>query len=291
MARSGWDVVLIVVAMSLQETGQASIPLLQADQSAAAVCGEKGFAVMLGDYLDAEGVVLWPGAQLAIGRQDALLLFPDLRAVPPLRWQALGAILAHDSSVGVTWGVAVELSHSQGLRTVFRRYVAAWRHSADRWNLAAFALTGPRTGGEVQTLFAVRRQPDLDAGRPFTPFVEADRAFASLAADSGAAVAFGRWASFDATMFRGDGILIRGPYDIGALVDGPAAWQWSPLAAGSSAAGDLGWTAGEAVISTSPENMYYSKYLTIWRKAPGGEVRFVVDAGNARPVPPPEGPR
>ena len=28
-----------------------------------------------------------------------------------------------------------------------------------------------------------------------------------------------------------------------------------------------------------------AKYLTIWRRQPGGEVRFLTDGGNARPSP------
>ena len=63
-------------------------------------------------------------------------------------------------------------------------------------------------------------------------------------------------------------------------------WDWHPVLAGASASGELGFTVGEAEIRPEGAPVNYSKYLTIWRRQPGGEVRFLTDGGNARPATP-----
>jgi hypothetical protein len=125
----------------------------------------------------------------------------------------------------------------------------------------------------------------LRATGPAGPFISADLAFAKLAGDSGAAVAFERWAAPDAVMVDGTGLLVRGPRAVGGLVAGPAAWRWHPVAAGVAESGDLGWTVGEAVIAPPDGARIYSKYLTVWRRLPDGSIRFLTDGGNARPAP------
>jgi hypothetical protein len=115
-------------------------------------------------------------------------------------------------------------------------------------------------------------------------FLNADLAFARLAGDSGAALAFRRWAAPDAVIFGDRGLLTMGPQAIGRGVAGPAQWQWHPVSAGAARSGDLGWTVGEAVIAEKEGEPIYSKYLTIWARR-GGMVRFLTDGGNARPAP------
>jgi hypothetical protein len=117
-------------------------------------------------------------------------------------------------------------------------------------------------------------------------FADADRAFAKLAADSGAAVAFERWAAHDAFIFGGDGLMVRGARAIGNAVSGPAAWRWAPVAAGGSRSGDLGWTVGEAVITPPGNAPAHTKYLSVWARQPDGAIRFITDGGNGRPASP-----
>jgi hypothetical protein len=93
-------------------------------------------------------------------------------------------------------------------------------------------------------------------------------------------VAFRTWAAPEAVTFGGT--LLRGPQEISSAVAGPEQWDWHPVRAGSSAGGDLGWTAGEATI-TGSEGVQHSKYLTVWRHPTGQPVRYIIDAGNPRP--------
>ena len=104
-------------------------------------------------------------------------------------------------------------------------------------------------------------------------------------------MAFASWAAPDAVTFGGSGELVRGPEAIQAnLSGGPASrWTWAPVAVVGAEDGSLGATVGEAVITVDRPGRtvetFHSKYLTAWRRDPSGAVRFVADAGNARPAP------
>ena len=93
--------------------------------------------------------------------------------------------------------------------------------------------------------------PPLKAAGSTAPFVAADLGFARLAGDSGAAIAFERWAAPDAHMFAGGGMLVQGPRAIARVMSAPATWTWHPVAAGASVDGSMGWTVGEAVITAA----------------------------------------
>jgi len=142
-------------------------------------------------------------------------------------------------------------------------------------------LPKPALGGEIPL-----SRKASQAGGSGGPFVAADLAFARLAADSGAALAFERWAAPEAVTFGDRGLLTRGPKAIGRAVDFPAVWRWHPVAAGSAGTGDLGWTVGEATITSKDAVPTYSKYLTIWIRRSDGAIRFLTDGGNRRPASP-----
>jgi hypothetical protein len=148
------------------------------------------------------------------------------------------------------------------------------------WKIAALGLQGPPFDYKGPALAGVpAAPPDKRSER----FFKADRDFALLAADSGAAVAFHRLAAPDAMMFGRRGFILRGPETIGKAVDGPAEWAWGPVAGGGSSTGDLGWTSGEAVITPEGGAAIKTKYLSVWRTDSAGAVRFILDIGNSRP--------
>jgi len=65
--------------------------------------------------------------------------------------------------------------------------------------------------------------------------------------------------------------------------------DWTPLFAGSSESGALGFTVGKAVDSiTSPDgsvDRLYSKYLTLWARQADRAWRFIADGGASSPSP------
>ena len=265
----------------------AAAALLAAERGLAETSDRAGLARALVKGLPADAVLVWPGAPVAAG-PDAVRLLAAQAALDSLRlsWQPLGLELSGDSTLGITWGIAIVTPRSAPAAPRVGRFIHAWRRHEGRWTLAALMLGGviPPGATVIPSGMPLQRSP-LAAAGPAGPFVGADLAFARLASDSGAGVAFARWAAPEAVMVDGTGLLVRGPEAVGALVAGPAAWRWHPVAAGAATSGDLGWTVGEAVIAPEGGAPIYSKYLTVWRRLPDGSVRFVTDGGNARPPP------
>ena len=262
--------------------------LLDAERAAAKSSRDSGFTGAIMSRIHRNGILLWPGAPVVAGTSELkrFLATLPLDSVE-LTWQPLGVELSRDSSLGITWGVSVA-SASQGTPAAeVGSYIAAWQREGDRWTIGAVVFAGLRRlprPAQIGRIPASR--PAIAARGGAGPFVAADIAFARLAADSGAAAAFERWASPEAITFGDRGLLTRGPRAIGQAVDFPAVWRWRPVAAGAAGSGDLGWTVGEATITPKDAAPTHSKYLTIWSRQSDGTVRFLTDGGNGRPAAP-----
>ncbi len=263
--------------------------LLNAERAVSDASGRGTFATAIVDALARDGTVLWPNAPVIHGVEPVRRLLSAQRLLDSLRitWQPLGVEMAADGSLGVTWGVSA--AGRDGAAPHIGRYIAAWRRESGNWKLAAFVglnlhplapTTLPKDVGPL-------RLPALPARGPGAEFIAADLAFSRLAGDSGAAVAFERYAAPEGFMFGG-GFVNRGPAAIRNMFEGgPAtAWTWHPVLAGAAASGELGYTVGEAVITPEGGPSRYSKYLSIWRRLPDGSVRYLTDGGNPRPATP-----
>jgi hypothetical protein len=282
---AGVSLAIVLLPLRLVAQG-ARAELLAADRAASDLSSDAGFVAALGKSLDRAGVLLWPGAPVVFGADEARRMMVAISARDTMRltWQPLGVELARDSTLGVTWGVAVITPRVTPGAPHIGRYTAAWRRGGGRWTISALLFNGvkPVTTSPAPDI-RLSRSPARATG-PAGHFVAADLAFARLAGDSGAVVAFRTWAAAEAIVCGGSGLLTRGPDAIASGVAGPAERRWHPVAAGSSRTGDLGWTAGEAVIKPETGVPSYSKYLTVWVRAPGSPIRFLPDGGNARPA-------
>ena len=261
--------------------------VLNAERATAELSRDSGFTDAVLRSFHRDGILLWPGAPVIAGISDLKRLLAPLPADSlRLTWQALGVELSRDSSLSVTWGVAVANAGGGVPTTELGSYIAAWRRDGTRWSIAALVFAGlrqlpkPALSGKIP----VSRKA-IQARGASAPFIAADVAFARLAADSGAAVAFERWAAPEAVTFGDRGLLTRGPEAIGRAVDFPATWKWHPVAAGAARSGDLGWTVGEATIA-GKDGTAHSKYLTVWTRGSDSAVRFLTDGGNGRPASP-----
>jgi hypothetical protein len=277
---------MLLAGQRLDAQGERTA-VLNAERAMAERSRDSGLAEALLGGIHRDGILLWPGAPVAAGTAEVKLLLARLQTEPlQLTWRALGIEVARDSSLAATWGVAVASAERKRPAPEIGSYIAAWRRDGARWTLAALVFAGlrrlpePVLSGEIPL---TRRS--LSAAGNGGPFVAADLEFARLAGDSGAGVAFERWAAPQAVTFGDGGLLTYGPKAIGGAVDFPAAWQWHPVAAGGAGSGDLGWTAGEAIIAGKDAAPAHSKYLTIWARSGNGAVRFLTDGGNARPAP------
>jgi len=263
--------------------------LLTAERAVSDASGRGKFATAVTAALASDGAVLWPGAPVIHGAASVGRLLSAQRLLDSLRitWQPLGVQLAADRSFGVTWGVAV--AARDGGPSRIGRYIAAWQKEGGEWKLAAFVGLGiyPLAASTVSADMGPLTLPALPASGPAAAFIAADLAFARLAGDSTAALAFERFAAPDAVTLGG-GLIHLGPAAIRRTLEGgpPSAWSWHPVLAGASGSGDLGFTVGESRIQAEGSPVSYGKYLTIWRRQPDGSVRFLTDGGSPRPATP-----
>jgi hypothetical protein len=291
-ARPGLAVTFCMVALMPPLTGTRAeaqrAAVLKAELAAAELSSDSGLGTAILRNIHRDGILLWPGAPVVAGADlKRLVGTPQLESLH-LTWQPLGIEVARDSTLAATWGVAAASVSRSAIAPEIGNYIAAWRREGNHWTVAAMVFAGFRrlTPPGLTDQVAGRRRA-IDAGGTAGHFIAADIAFARLAADSGAAVAFERWAAPDAVTFGDQGLLTHGPKAIGKAVDFPAAWSWHPVAAGAAGTGDLGWTVGEATIAGKDAAPTYSKYLTIWTRLRSGAIRFLTDGGNGRPATPP----
>jgi ketosteroid isomerase-like protein len=279
---------LLFVTPGLRAQEDPHAALLAADRAAAEASSRCGLACGLGGALTADAFYLHNGAPIIRGGEAArafLMAQPTL-ATLRIQWQALHAEVSSDGSFGVTWGVTT--IGIRGGQVRFGRYISVWRHDDSGWRMAAHVQTGLNPSARLPEGWTAPLLPSLEVGPAVVGFVEADRAFAALAAQTDAANAFESFAASDAVTFAGPE-LSRGPTAIRKSLEGgpPETWKWGPVGAGSSSDGSLGFTVGDAIIQIrnagGDTTVVRSKYLTVWRREPDGRARFIIDAGNALP--------
>jgi len=110
---------------------------------------------------------------------------------------------------------------------------------------------------------------------------DADRAFFRDTRKNGLEGWLG-WFAEDAVVFPPNGALVVGSEAIRRHYEGlasfpPAGFVWEPDVASISAAGDFGWTIGKWGNDSSGTPVWSGKYITVWRKDPGGAWRVVAD--------------
>lgn len=127
--------------------------------------------------------------------------------------------------------------------------------------------------------------------------LEADRAFAAMAAIEGVPAAFAAYADPEVRMFPAGGEPYHG---LDKLVEQFAGWpenatlEWSPVEGFAAKSGDFGFTWGRYVYSAPGEDgdmtASHGKYVSIWRKDTDGAWKFIADIGNSNPPPESEQP-
>ena len=286
---------IALAAFTLPAAAQTPSPrtsLIQADQAASQAVLHRGIIDGLSGVLDDSAVFLYEGAQVTSGKERIIRLLTAQRSMIPARMQWFPVIvaIAQDGHFGVTSGAtALGVSGQPPDSTLhFGHYIAAWRRAENGpWRIVALLENGLADPDSLVLPEPWRLDPGPVAisasGRPFA---QADLEFARLAADSGAPLAFYRWAAPDMTTPPGTGIVVVGPAAMRARMEGgplaKAAWEWHPVWSAAAESGDLAVTVGLSRISTGSD-AYIGKYLTVWRRQPDGSIRFILDSGNDRP--------
>ena len=131
-----------------------------------------------------------------------------------------------------------------------------------------------------------RAESGLDA------ILAADRAFAALCFEKGAAKAFATYAADDAISFGSAWAPVMGPSAIAALVGNTGTLEWAPEGGKMAASGDLGYTWGRwksTPAAAKPGEIpkpLHGKYVTIWQKQADGRWKFTLDTGAPSEPPP-----
>ncbi|MDP9177412.1 MAG: DUF4440 domain-containing protein [Gemmatimonadota bacterium] len=258
-----------------------------ADEMASTAAFKTGIAAALPLAMTDDAVLLWDAAPIVSGRpgiQQLLAAQPSVRA----SWQPLRVLVSRDGNFGVTFGATSrygDVSAPAGSA----RYISVWRRVAPAsWKMTAHAQIGLVNPDSVKIPAALPGA--LSSTKvPQDPFAAADIAFARMAIDSGAPAAFYHYSAPDGMTFAGTGELNIGPEAIRARLGegaaGKAKWVWRPVITVAAASGELGATVGTAEIQlgTGPNDVFFSKYLSIWKRQPDGSIKFVVDGGSGRP--------
>lgn len=254
--------------------------LLAADRALSDNTASLGMVQGFVPVLDHGAAYLYPGAPLLRGSDHIRSFLERTDSILRQTWAPIFADVSADGRLGYSYG----LTRSSGARG---KYLACWQKTHDGWRLAAFASTRPAPVPDSISPLAMRGVLGAQVRGRADPneLLHADSSFAALSVASGAKTAFLAFSAEEAISFGGGAQLTEGREAIGASFDGfpaGAVLEWWPVAAQIAPSGDLGCTVGEARISSLH---HYSKYLTVWRRQPGGAWKFVADGGNVRPAP------
>jgi ketosteroid isomerase-like protein len=273
----------------------ARTSLLEADRAAAAAVFQHGLQTGLQDALADDAILLFEGAPLLAGRGRILQVFGSQLNLARLRIQRMPVFVAlsQDGNYGATTGASLitRMGQPPDSGASFGHYIAVWRRAGEAapWRIVALLENGLMGDATFQRPGAFETGPvPLISGTPRL-LVDADLAFAKMAADSGVHAAFGNYAAPDATTPPGETPVTVGADAIRTRMATPArmesVWVWHPVYAGATGAGDFGFTVGESTIRSSraaDASVYEGKYLTVWQQQPDGSIKFILDSGNSR---------
>ena len=240
-------------------------------------------------FLDPSVIYLRAGAYTAYGRDRALALIgsPQPQAATFTAWQPIGAGLSRDRLSGYTFGIAVRALPEQPGASI-ERYIAFWSRSrGGSWRITGYVEVSP---GNLSSTAGDKASPTLDAAPALSAMVAADSVFAERASSLGAAVA-ARDAISDEGVLLTTTQLVVGPRAASDYFESLRSFSisWVPRDARVSASGDLGFTIGDALVTslgpTGAAMQQFTKYLTVWRKESDGRWRVVVTGANDRPSP------
>lgn len=260
--------------------------IIALDRALGEAVARRGLASAVGAAMSDSGVIVYPGAPVVVGKTRVRALLTAQRALDSMviHWAPIGGWLSGDGSFGVTYGWT---QLTRGPESRMSTYLACWRMERGAWRLIGLQLTQvvpPALTTVPAAVGPVELPPVAPTGSAHA-MIQADLDFAAMAEAVGAPDAFAHFAAPEAILIGGAGTR-RGPAEIRAslALGPPSDWSWFPVVAHSSANGDLGFTVGQAVIRPRDGGPpAYSKYLSVWRRTPGGQMRFLTDAGNPRP--------
>jgi ketosteroid isomerase-like protein len=118
--------------------------------------------------------------------------------------------------------------------------------------------------------------------------IEAERAFAAMAADQGVRASFLANFADDGIAFEPGPVRLREAWSARPAPADPKALrlQWAPAAAAVAASGDLGFTTGPftLTLASGARPPSHGIFTSVWRRDPSGVWKVVLDAGVGTPT-------
>ena len=282
------------------EAEAAHDELLHADIGRADSVARHGLPAGITSLFTDDILYLRGGLPIVRGRTaaNAVASAESYAASTTVRWQPVRAEASRDRLSGFTYGYAIFSAPQPGAPAIrVDRYIAFWRREAAGWRIAGYAETYGTPAPLIALPPAAQESAvaDVPMSRTKAPvdvIRSADEDFSRAAQALGTGEAFGRFAAEDAQIFSAPGELITGPEAITGSFGAPSpnsSLVWHPVDGELAKSGDLGFTVGNAVLTSKeigPPQLRYSKYLTVWKRQRDGSWRYVVDGGSDRPKPP-----
>lgn len=246
------------------------------------------------------------GINIVQGKQDIRAVLAAAEPDPThttLRRTLAGGDVSADGQFGFTFGWIQRTAVSSGSPvTTYGTYVSTWaREDDDPFRVTAYytrvsltphiptrdgfpLLLGGTGAGGVPHPGPVEQQKRT--------LLRTDADFAAYSVANGFSPAFPAYAADFVMPYGRNFFFLLGKQEIADFYAGGTpdeVLDWTPLYAGSSESGDLGYTVGKSVDTiTNPEgsvDRLYSKYLTIWARQADGAWRFIADGGASSPSP------
>jgi ketosteroid isomerase-like protein len=263
----------------------------------ALLAADRAVGPSLDTILTEDAYYLVPNRPMLEGR-EAIARFLAESAEGPLERTPLIAAVSSDGTHGYTAGRVLQDAVS-GRDAVHAKYLAYWRNDGGRWRVWAYVENpSPAAPDSVppaaERAHAARTRSAAGDSVSPDPLLAADAEFSIRSAAGGAGRAFGEFAESEALLLLGAGHgMVWGDSAIaefiGAAIPSTDRLTWTPRLARIAPGGDLGFTVGDAVYRHVPpaggEQLFYTKYLTVWRRQPDGRWRYAADAGNDQPAP------
>lgn len=266
--------------------------LVETERAFARTSLERGqHAAFLAFFAD-DGIVFNPHP--VAYKQEAAKRAPPTPPTSTLAWEPIFGDVSAAGDLGYTTGPFRTNDGSTAPRPPsYGYFFSIWRKQPDgSWKVALDL--GIETPSQEADALRPRFQPAVHEGvpvldPPVTPvrenLVERER----RAATAAAAGLEGRLSSFDAAarLHRNGSEPVLGRDAIRAFLHAhPEPMSWTPLAGDVAVSGDLGYTYGSYQVQahghTQPSQRGY--YVHVWRRAPDGEWRIVVDTTSPLPA-------
>lgn len=218
------------------------------------------------------------------------------RPAPPglLTWFPVKADIARSGDLGYTTGPwEARPKGKDDTNVLHGNYVTVWKKRADgTWKLVTdIGNVNPKpTAAATEALRLDPAEVSARGGAKSTEAAEAsllaaDRAFGGEAKSKGIPAGYAALLTDDARILRNGAFPMVGKDAIrGYLTERKGAMTWEPSKAGTSGAGDFGYTYGTYEETAEGNLREKGHYLRIWKKQGGDAWKLVLDITN--PLPP-----